>query len=84
MRIDDDSSGLGAPLHENQTVTEAGMTQGQRIVVEPGQAPLSSEVRLHHWLMLCSFAVGACYMHRCKVGRFVSAPVRVGKIFFLI
>ena len=46
MRIDDDSSGLGAPLHENQTVTEAGMTQGQRIVVEPGQAPLSSEVRL--------------------------------------
>ena len=44
LRFDDDNNGLGPPLYENQTLSDAGLVQGQRVVVEPGQAPLESEV----------------------------------------
>ena len=44
LRLEDDTTGVGPPLHENQTMTQAGITSGQTVIVEPGQAPLSSQV----------------------------------------
>ena len=46
LRIEDDTAGIGPPLHENQTVTQAGITSGQTVIVEPGPAPLSSQVAI--------------------------------------
>ena len=43
--MDDESGVLGPPLYENQTLTGAGMVSGLRVVVEPGRAPLDSQVR---------------------------------------
>ena len=45
LRVDDESGVLGPPLYENQTLTGAGMVSGLRVVVEPGRAPLDSQVR---------------------------------------
>ena len=42
--MDDDSTGLGPPLYENQTLADSGMRQGYRVILEPGVAPLDSQV----------------------------------------
>ena len=42
LRLDDES--LGPPLHENQTLDHAGVVQGHRVVLEPGQAPTDTQV----------------------------------------
>ena len=42
--MDDESGGPGPPLHENQTLTEAGMGSGMRIIIEPGKVPMDSQV----------------------------------------
>ena len=44
LRVDDDSTGLGPPLYENQTLADSGMRQGYRVILEPGVAPLDSQV----------------------------------------
>lgn len=46
LRLEDDTTGVGPPLHENQTMTQAGIAPGQTVIVEPGQAPLSSQLAL--------------------------------------
>ena len=46
LRLDNDQSGLGPPLYENQTLAEAGVERGQTVVVETGPAPLNSELPL--------------------------------------
>ena len=45
LRIDDEADCLGTPLCENQSLSDAGITQGCRVVLEEGHAPLASEVR---------------------------------------
>ena len=42
MRVDD--QGIGPPLHENQTLDQAGVVQGHRIILEPGQSPTPTQV----------------------------------------
>lgn len=46
LRIDHDTLGLRHPIHEELTVFEAGITQGSRLVLEPGPAPQSDEITL--------------------------------------
>lgn len=58
IRVDDESGGLGPPLYENQTLTEAGMGSGLRIVIEPGKAPLDSQV--HKRLLIIHGTVAEC------------------------
>lgn len=45
LRIDDDFQGIGPPLCEEQSVTDAGIEPGCRVILEPGHAPLSNQVR---------------------------------------
>ena len=47
LRFDDDNNGLGPPLYENQTLSDAGLVQGQRVIMEPGPAPQQSEIVLY-------------------------------------
>ena len=42
---DDDITGIGPPLYESQTLTDAGISPGQRIILESGQAPTSNQVQ---------------------------------------
>ncbi len=46
LRDDDDVNGMGPPLYESQTLTDAGISPGQRLILEPGQAPTSNQVPL--------------------------------------
>ncbi len=45
LRGDDDVTGIGPPLYESQTLTDAGISPGQRIILESGQAPTSNQVQ---------------------------------------
>ena len=54
LRFDDDNNGLGPPLYENQTLSDAGLVQGQRVIMEPGPAPQQSEVRAGFCIFLSS------------------------------
>ncbi len=51
LRIDDDLQGLGPPLCEEQSLVDAGITQGCRVVLEKGVAPSTNEVTVnyHTW-----------------------------------
>ena len=42
----DTVSGLGPPLYENQTLVEAEIGQGQRVIVEDGNPPRLSQVTI--------------------------------------
>jgi ubiquitin carboxyl-terminal hydrolase 40 len=44
LRLDDDS--VGPPLHENQSLDQAGVDQGHRIILEPGLAPTAKQLVL--------------------------------------
>ncbi len=44
LRGDDDVNGMGPPLYESQTLTDAGISPGQRIILESGPAPTSNQV----------------------------------------
>ncbi|XP_053373071.1 ubiquitin carboxyl-terminal hydrolase 40-like isoform X2 [Mercenaria mercenaria] len=46
LRIDHDTLGLRQPLHEEQSIFDAGITQGSRLVLEPGPSPQSDEITL--------------------------------------
>ncbi|XP_060557889.1 LOW QUALITY PROTEIN: ubiquitin carboxyl-terminal hydrolase 40-like [Ruditapes philippinarum] len=46
IRINHESLGLRQPLHEEQSIFEAGITQGSHLVLEPGPAPESNEMTL--------------------------------------
>ena len=45
LRLCDDC--LGPPLHENQSLDQAGVDQGHRIILEPGLAPTFNQVHIH-------------------------------------
>lgn len=47
FRVESDTSGVGPPLYEHQTLAEAEIGQGQRVVMEQGPPPLSTEVCMH-------------------------------------
>ncbi|XP_052226207.1 ubiquitin carboxyl-terminal hydrolase 40-like isoform X2 [Dreissena polymorpha] len=47
LRIDHDTMGLRAPLHEGHAVFDAGITQGSRVIVERGSAPQSDEITVY-------------------------------------
>ena len=42
--IEDDFEGLGPSLSEEQSVSEAGLESGMRVVLKPGLAPLRNQV----------------------------------------
>jgi ubiquitin carboxyl-terminal hydrolase 40 len=46
IRGNDDTHGLGPPAQEHLTIAAIGWTQGQQLVLEPGDAPLENEVVL--------------------------------------
>ena len=46
LRLDDD--GVGPPLHEGQSLDQAGVVQGHRIILEPGLAPTSTQVYMYN------------------------------------
>ncbi|XP_077978745.1 ubiquitin carboxyl-terminal hydrolase 40-like [Glandiceps talaboti] len=46
LRVDDDNVGLKPPLHEKQSIAAAGLTQGLRLVIEPGAPPKTNEITL--------------------------------------
>lgn len=46
LRIDDDLNGLGPPLYGNQSVMDAGIDPGCRVVLEPGYSPSSNQISL--------------------------------------
>ena len=53
LRIDDDMAGMGPPMYEDQTVSEAGITQGSKLVIEPGPVPHKSQVRKWNCVCVC-------------------------------
>ncbi len=57
LRDDDDVNGMGPPLYESQTLTDAGISPGQRLILEPGQAPTSNQVP-------CIIRGGTTCMHK--------------------
>ena len=44
FRVLSDMCGLGPPLYESQSLVEAELTQGQKVIMECGIPPLSSQV----------------------------------------
>ena len=44
LRVCDDLAGIGPPLFEDQTLSDAGLTQGQKLIIEPGPVPLKCQV----------------------------------------
>ena len=46
MCIEDDFEGFGPSLCEEQSVSEAGIESGMRVILRPGHAPLTNEVML--------------------------------------
>ncbi|XP_064401493.1 ubiquitin carboxyl-terminal hydrolase 40-like isoform X3 [Halichondria panicea] len=61
LRGDDDVTGIGPPLYESQTLTDAGISPGQRIILESGQAPTSNQVALNCQLLSAGVSsVGVC------------------------
>ncbi|KAI0222462.1 Ubiquitin carboxyl-terminal hydrolase 40 [Lamellibrachia satsuma] len=46
LRVDDSDHGLTTPLHEQQTLSAAGLQTGMRLVWELGQAPRTSQITL--------------------------------------
>ena len=44
--IEDDFEGFGPSLCEEQSVSEAGIESGMRVILRPGHAPLTNEVML--------------------------------------
>ncbi|XP_070564811.1 LOW QUALITY PROTEIN: ubiquitin carboxyl-terminal hydrolase 40-like [Ptychodera flava] len=46
LRIHDDNHGLRPSLHENQSMTAAGITQGLQLVFEPGAPPRTNQITI--------------------------------------
>jgi len=42
--VESDECEVGPPLYESQTLVEAGVGQGQKVILEPGRPPLPSQV----------------------------------------
>ena len=48
IRMEDDSKGLTPPVHEDQTLKEAGVKQNQKIVLEKGNPPSSTQITISY------------------------------------
>ncbi len=45
--MESDDIELGPPLYEQQSLVEAEIKQGQKVIAEKGRPPLSSQVCIH-------------------------------------
>ena len=62
--MESDDSGIGPPLYETQTLLEAEVGQGQKVIMECGRPPLSSQVtRRRVWSK--KDVVEGCDQRRC-------------------
>ena len=46
LRIEDETKGLCPPIHEDQTLKEAGMKQNLKVVLEKGTPPTSTQITI--------------------------------------
>ena len=46
LRMEEDSKGLCPPIHEDQTLKEAGMKQNRRVVAEKGTPPSATQITI--------------------------------------
>ena len=46
LRLEDESKGICPPMHEDQTLKEAGMKQNRKVVAEKGTPPTSTQITL--------------------------------------
>lgn len=46
LRSEDNFAGIGPPMYEEQTLLEAGLTQGAKLIIEQGPTPLKSQVKI--------------------------------------
>ena len=46
FRVESDECEVGPPLYESQTLEEAGIGQGQKVILERGRPPFPSQVGL--------------------------------------
>ncbi len=67
LRVDDDLHGIGPPLCEDQTLIEAGIIQGSRVILEKGTPPLSNEVYNTFVLYMYSLCVCVCVCCTCNI-----------------
>ena len=52
FRVETDVAGLGPPLYEQQSLVEVEISQGQRVVMETGRPPNSTQVGYIHALYI--------------------------------
>ena len=46
LRIEEESKGLCPPIHEDQTLKQAGMKQNRKVVIEKGTPPTSTQITI--------------------------------------
>ena len=46
LRVEHGLAGLGPPMYEDQTLLEADIAQGSKVIIEPGPVPLKSQVKI--------------------------------------